>query len=135
MTDAILLVDDDPFILQITSRLLTLIGFRSLFTASSGSEALKVWHENKSSIHTVLTDMNMPGMRGDELALELLESDPDLKIVFMSGNHPDHLDPLLPLVEGVNFLQKPFTLDGLSEMLRFPQSSEIRSKIPTPVLI
>lgn len=117
MKTTILLVDDDPIVLQVTHILLHALGYDHILTARCASEALDIWQNHKDEIGSLLTDMNMPGLSGDELAAELLQSDPDLEPFFMSGNPPDLLNSRIPLCQGVNFIQKPFTPQELGLVL------------------
>ena len=59
----------------------------------------------------------MPGMSGDQLAAQLLQVDPRLQTFFMSGNPPEFLKSRIPLCQGVNFIQKPFTPQELALVL------------------
>jgi FixJ family two-component response regulator len=120
MKDTILLVDDDSYVLQITKRLLLSIGFKQILTARCPTEALSLWRNQKDEIGFLLTDINMPGMSGDELATELLISEPDLNVFFMSGNPPELLNSKIPLHRGVNFIQKPFSPQQLGKVLGRP---------------
>lgn len=117
MKNTVLLVDDDPFVLQVTSILLRSLGHNYILMARNASEALAIWHSHKDEIGRLLTDINMPGLSGDELAAELLQADPDLEACFMSGNPPDLLNSKIPLLQGRNFVQKPFTQQQLGLVL------------------
>lgn len=117
MKNTLLLVDDDPLILQITSRLLGVLGFTHVLKARCATEALRIWQDHKYEIGILLTDINLPGMSGDELAAELHEADPHLELFFMSGVQPDCYTSKIPLHPGLNFLQKPFTPQQLEHLL------------------
>jgi CheY-like chemotaxis protein len=123
MRNTVLLVDDDPFVLQVAARILSSFGFGKILTARFPAEALDIWQDHKEEIGILLTDMNMPGMTGDELAAELLQTDPDLEVFFMSGNSPEELNTKIPLIPGVNFVQKPFSPQKLGQVLRRPALS------------
>ena len=66
----------------------------------------------------MLTDVVMPEMNGLELADRLKSIQPTLKCLYMSGYSADAITCQAYLEEGMNFLQKPFTLIDLSEKLR-----------------
>jgi CheY-like chemotaxis protein len=117
MKNTVLLVDDDPIVLQVTSILLRSLGHNYILMARNASEALGIWHSHKDEIGRLLTDINMPGLSGDELAAELLQADPGLEAFFMSGNPPDLLNSKIPLRQGLNFIQKPFTPQELGLVL------------------
>ncbi len=129
MRETILLVEDDPLMMHIVSRMLDAIGFTRIFKAGSASEALPLWQKHKDEISLVLTDMNMPGMRGDELASQLLDDCPDLKIIFMSGNPPELLDTCIPLLPEKNFLQEPFSMRSLCHLLGEGNLSEKNAEV------
>ena len=61
----------------------------------------------------------MPDLFGDQLALRLVEINPGLKVVMMSGNAPDSLETGIPIEEGKNFLRKPFLIDELRECVDY----------------
>jgi CheY-like chemotaxis protein len=78
-----------------------------------------VWQKQKDRIQLLLTDIVMPGnMPGYELARQLQAEKPQLKIIYTSGYSEDLADKRLRLMEGVNFLQKPYAPQQLAEALR-----------------
>jgi YesN/AraC family two-component response regulator len=87
--------------------------------ASDGEEAIKVAQKNSGNkIHLLLTDVVMPGMSGRELAEMLAPQHPGLKILYMSGYTDNAIVNHGVLEEGVNYIQKPFTLDALARKVR-----------------
>ncbi|MGZ8919911.1 MAG: response regulator [Limisphaerales bacterium] len=128
MKKTVLLVDDDPFVLEVAARMLITIGLSNILTALSPAEALAIWQLHKDEIGILLTDINMPEMSGDELAAQLLQTDPDLELFFMSGNPPELLNTRIPLTPGVNFVQKPFTPQEFGKVLRRPYPSTASPK-------
>jgi CheY-like chemotaxis protein len=104
----ILVVDDDPAMLELSCRLLGSLGYRNSVRAHSAAEAIAVLEApSRESIALVLSDFQMPGMNGDDLALYLRRQLPSLPCLLMSGAPPDFLKSKVPLQEGVNFLSKP----------------------------
>jgi two-component system nitrogen regulation response regulator GlnG len=73
-----------------------------VYCCGSAEEALKKIKER--SFDLVLTDVFMPGMRGDEMAVTMLKATPDLKIIVMSSMPKENLPPL---PKGVAFIPKP----------------------------
>ncbi|MCA1792897.1 MAG: response regulator [Desulfobacteraceae bacterium] len=75
---------------------------------------MKLARTHAGKIHLVITDVVMPGMNGRDLAAQLTQLYPDLKVLFMSGYtanviaHHGVLDP------GVHFMQKPFSMDDIA---------------------
>ena len=111
----ILLVDDDKDLREFLYQHLLHCG-HAVLQAGSGVEALDRFRRNPE-IDLVVTDIVMPGLSGDQLAMKLLESRPDLPLLFISANASNHVESLVPLEEGRNFLRKPFTLENLQRMI------------------
>ena len=80
--------------------------------------ALSVFQERHQEIHLVLLDMIMPGMNGKELFARVAEKYPCLEVLYMSGYTDNVIAHHGVLDEGVQFIQKPFTLKNLSERIR-----------------
>ena len=116
--ELILLVEDELTVRLPVSNMLQRFGYQVL-TTESGVEALKVWQKHKDRIDLLLTDIVMPdGMTGYDLARQLLADKPELKVIYTSGYSADLGGRHSLLVEGVNFLQKPYAPQALSEILR-----------------
>jgi CheY-like chemotaxis protein len=87
--------------------------------AINGVEALDVWNQHRDEIHLLLTDLVMPGgISGIELAGQLLETNPKLKVIYASGYSAEVASKDFPLKEGVNFLTKPFEAQKLAQTIR-----------------
>lgn len=113
----ILLVEDEEELRTLARRLLSRNGF-TVLEARDGPGALSVCRERPGKIDVVLTDVVMPGgLSGIELAEQLRAEQPTLRVVFTSGHSEDLLDSKGTLAEGVNFIQKPFTLSSLLHTL------------------
>jgi two-component system cell cycle sensor histidine kinase/response regulator CckA len=80
-----------------------------LLKASSGQDALNVVAASGRPLDLVLTDARMPHMSGVELVRRLMERDPNLAVVLMSGRDVEDLDGFGGADRPVAFLQKPFT--------------------------
>jgi PAS domain S-box-containing protein len=107
-TEEILIVEDEASVRHLSSEILTNAGFR-VFTAVDGIDGLNIFKNHQSEIKLVLTDVVMPGMNGKELADQLLETKPDLKIVYCSGYTHDSISHHGILDEDKEFLPKPFS--------------------------
>jgi PAS domain S-box-containing protein len=83
-TERILLVEDEPALRDATAQLLVERGYEVL-VASDGLDALEVFDRDAGTIDLVLSDVAMPRMRGDELALRLAERQRGLQVILMSG--------------------------------------------------
>ena len=79
----VLVVDDDNAVRRATCRILMRAGY-SVLEARNGHEALAT-HEDHGAVDMLLTDVVMPKMSGDELIVQLLERQPDLKCAYMTG--------------------------------------------------
>ena len=116
--ETILLVEDEAFLRVSLSKVLTQLGYRVL-EAINGDDAIATWKKHGDEIHLLLTDLVMPGgINGMELAGQLLEMKPKLKVIFASGYSADVASKDFPLEEGVNFLAKPFEARKLAETVR-----------------
>jgi two-component system, cell cycle sensor histidine kinase and response regulator CckA len=110
----LLLVDDEPAVLNLASIFLSKAGYK-VFTAPSGLEAISLFPEIRSSTEILVTDVRMPVMDGLQLARSLRESKPDLKVVFMSG-YPASEDLQEEINQGsAKFLAKPFTPQSIEK--------------------
>jgi PAS domain S-box-containing protein len=103
----ILLVENDQMMRTLTRQMLEEHGYRVL-EASDGNAALEQAAAD-GRIALVLTDVVMPGMSGPEFARRLAESDPQVKVVYMSGYTGELVGQKEQLRPGVNLLEKPFT--------------------------
>jgi FixJ family two-component response regulator len=74
--------------------------------------------ENAGIINLLITDVIMPEMNGKELTHALQSLNPEIKSIFMSGYTADIISQHGVLEEGVNFIQKPFSLPDLSHKVR-----------------
>jgi two-component system cell cycle sensor histidine kinase/response regulator CckA len=107
-----LVVDDDASIRTMLARVLGVFGF-SVLAAANGQEALALIDAHIGPIRLLVTDVDMPGLTGGELAQALGATRPDLAVLFVSGRSAPR--GLSDTVRGqaAAFLAKPFTLDGL----------------------
>ncbi|HSP66369.1 MAG TPA: response regulator [Bryobacteraceae bacterium] len=103
----ILVVDDDATILESVRGFLD--GDYHVLSALSGKEALERSRDFKAEIHLLLSDFQMQGMTGIELATQITAARPDIKVLLMSG----YPAGMLVLNEGWHFLPKPFVSSQL----------------------
>lgn len=113
---SVLLVDDDRYLLDITKVILESLGC-IVFPANSPSEALQIADDGDNAIDLLMTDVIMPEMNGLELSKKIDLIRPGLKCLFMSGYSSDILAPKGVLDEGVNLIQKPFSLKSISDKI------------------
>jgi two-component system cell cycle sensor histidine kinase/response regulator CckA len=116
--ETILVVEDEPALRELVVNVLELCGYRIL-QACTGVEALKVWEKHKDEIDLLLTDMVMPeGISGRQLAERLQAQDPGLKVIYTSGYSPGMAGKDIALLEGFNFLAKPYPPSRLALVVR-----------------
>ncbi len=112
----ILLVEDEPAVLEVVRLMLERLGYRVL-TARNGEEALQVYQAHAGEVDLVLTDLVMPGMGGRELLRALRERDPQVRGVVMTG-YPLGETPEGLKEEGiVAWVQKPLDQEKLALLL------------------
>ena len=113
MTEAgikILLVDDDPSILEILTDLMAIFGYE-YDTAQNGHEAIEKL--KKGGFHIVLTDMKMPGMDGMELLRYINSSYSNIKVMVLTGYDRTFSYTDVVKAGASDFISKPFNTDEL----------------------
>lgn len=110
-SETVLVVDDEPQILRIVSGFLC--GQYHVLTAKSGTDALQQSEKFKGEIHVLLSDFQMAGMTGIELATRITAARPKIKVLLMSS----YSEGMLVLNEGWHFLPKPFVLSQLRSLV------------------
>ena len=112
----ILLVDDEEMIIDVGVQILQKLGYEVL-TAGHGKEAIEVYQQNRQKVAMVILDLIMPEMDGGETYDRLKEMDPNVKVLLSSGYSLDGQATEI-LKRGCDgFIQKPFSIKGLSEKL------------------
>jgi two-component system, cell cycle response regulator CpdR len=99
----VLVVDDEPLVLDVTASMLEDLGCE-VITAAGGQDALQKLHANRR-IEVLITDINMPGMNGYALANAALQIRRGLKVIVLSGRQ-DHGG-------GFPLVRKPFLREDL----------------------
>ncbi|MFH0996312.1 MAG: response regulator [Pseudomonadota bacterium] len=115
--ETILLAEDEPVILELTTTMLEQLGY-SVLAASTPGEAIRLAQAHPGPIHLLMTDVVMPEMNGRNLAKNLLSLYPRLKRLFMSGYTANVIAHHGVLDEGVYFIQKPFSIKELAAKVR-----------------
>lgn len=111
--ETVLVVEDEPSLLTMCEMMLEELGYQVLAAGTPG-EAIRLAGEHASELHLVMTDVVMPEMNGRDLAERLQSLHPGMKILFMSGYTADVIAHRGVLDEGVNFMQKPFSMKDLA---------------------
>jgi PAS domain S-box-containing protein len=115
--ETILLVEDEPPNLVVAAKMLERLGYQ-VVTAASPEEAMQCAAAQAGEIHLLITDVVMPGMNGRDLAGNLMSKYPGLKRIFMSGYTADVIAKQGVLDPDVDFLQKPFSMKDLGNIVR-----------------
>ncbi|MGH1340802.1 MAG: ATP-binding protein [Nannocystales bacterium] len=108
----ILVVEDEPLLLRLTTRLLKKGGY-TVLAAEDGPTALKLARGHDGKIELLLTDVVMPHMTGKQLAETLSQERPETRVLYVSGYTQNTIVHGGVLDKGVAFLEKPFSLDSL----------------------
>jgi hypothetical protein len=108
MARTVLVVDDDPTVLNVTKDMLIDIGCETV-TALSGPEALERLSRGPQ-IEIMITDINMPDMDGYELVRLATEMRADLQVILLSGRESE--------INGLPFIRKPFFVDDLIRTMK-----------------
>ncbi len=116
-TETILIVEDEVMILNVTSGILTRAGYNVL-VADNPEIAISECKRHQQKIDLLLTDVVMPKMNGNELAKQLKELYPNLKVLFMSGYTSNMISQHGVFENRTNFLQKPFSVNDLTNKVR-----------------
>jgi len=115
--ERILVVEDDPTLLQLAAKMLADAGYEP-FPVSSPSEAMELSRERSADYDLLLTDVVLPGMSGRDLYDVLRTGMPRLACLYMSGYTANVITHHGVLDSGVHFLQKPFGRGELAAKVR-----------------
>jgi two-component system, cell cycle sensor histidine kinase and response regulator CckA len=116
--ETILVAEDEDALREMVAQVLRIQGY-TVLEAASGREALDLWERAEGRIDLLLTDMVMPGgILGSELAERLSKQSPQLKIIYTSGYSPGIAGRDISLLEGGNFLPKPYSVGKLAQFVR-----------------
>ena len=115
--ETILLVEDDASVLNLSKMILERLGYYVLPTIRP-DEAIEMARNYSDRIHLLMTDVVMPGMSGNDLAKQITQIHPDIQTLFMSGYTANVIAHQGILDEGVNFIEKPFSINDLGQKIR-----------------
>jgi CheY-like chemotaxis protein len=110
----VLFVDDEEMLLEVGSLMLQRLGYNVL-TTSRGQEAIEIFKKNEVAF--VILDMRMPGMNGDEVCKQLKKIKPKIKILLASGYVKFYSEDYLVDSGFDDIIDKPFTIEQLSEKI------------------
>jgi len=112
-SETVLVVEDVRAVRGVAREMLERSGYRVL-EAENGDAALRLAARHPGPIDLLLTDVVMPGLSGRQLAAQLTELRPRLRVLYMSGYTDDAVVNHGMLEPGIQYLQKPFTREGLA---------------------
>jgi DNA-binding NtrC family response regulator len=113
----VLVVEDDANIRSNVCECLQQLGYQTS-QAESGGSALHVCEQLEGRIDLVITDLVMAGTSGNELANDLTERYPEIRVLFMSGYSEDSAARREILMRNRPFLQKPFSVAELAKSVQ-----------------
>lgn len=126
-TETVLLVEDEESVRTLTRSLLEEAGYM-VIEASNGAQAFEIAGRHSGPIHLLLTDVVMPGMNGRVLAQRMIEAQPKMRVLYISGYTGSFSSPGGLFDAGAILVQKPFSratlLRKLREALDFQKESE-----------
>lgn len=122
-SETILVVEDEPSVLEVATEVLRQHGYTVLSAASPG-DALRIAQEYHDPIHLLITDVVMPVMSGRELADYILRLHPQIRVLYVSGYTENTIVHQGILEEGIHFLPKPYTPAQLLRKVREVLESE-----------
>jgi len=116
-TETILLVEDEPAILEMVRIMIRRLGY-TVLSAGKPTEAMELARNFTGEIHLLMSDVIMPEMNGRDLARSIASLHPQIRLLFMSGYPANVIARQGVLDEGVHFIQKPFLMKDLAAKLR-----------------
>ena len=116
-SEIIMVVEDNDMVRQMTVDMLTRRGY-TVFEASGGAACLQMLRNHPGPLDLLITDVVMPEMNGKMLYKEAEQLIPGLKVLYMSGYTENVIASRGVLDHGVNFIEKPFTPNGLAAKVR-----------------
>ena len=125
-SETVLLVEDEQDVREIAREFLESGGYR-VIEAKDGSEAIDLAGQNRGKIQLLVTDMVMPGMTGQELAVRMQMEHPGLYVIFMSGYSEHAATEMANADPSVRLLTKPFSRTALLRAAREAIQGEERA--------
>src|SRR6266436_5304656 len=116
-TETVLVVEDAASVRMVTRQVLERFGY-AILEAPNGETALRLAAKHHGPIHLLLTDVIMPGLSGRQLAEQLAQLRPDMKVLYASGYADQAIIHHGILDSDIAYLQKPFTPETLARRVR-----------------
>ncbi len=115
--ERVLVIDDEDAVRNVLGLSLSHLGYE-VETASSGREGLELFQASDGEICLVVLDLLMPGLSGEDVFYRLQEIDPSVKVLIVSGFSSEHVVQRILRDGARDFIQKPFSIEVLSEKVR-----------------
>jgi len=116
-SERILFVDDEELLVEVGVEMLKDLGYDAVGVTRS-DEALGMFMEKPDRFDLVITDMTMPGMTGDQMAIKMMQHRPEIPIVICTG-FSKRMSAIQAASTGIRaFLMKPVTVEELSRTIR-----------------
>jgi CheY-like chemotaxis protein len=113
----ILFIDDEDILIDLGKQMLKKLGYR-VETRTQPVKALEVFRAGPDKFDLVISDMTMPNMNGDTLAMELMKIRPDIPVIICTG-YSERMDDQRAQELGIKgLIMKPFTIRSLSKTVR-----------------
>ena len=124
----ILVVDDEPMMLNLLRTILTRLGHEVLM-ASGGQQAVELFRRDRPQV-TIL-DLNLPDLNGIEVLRQIHGTDPQASVIILTGAGTEAMEKQARQLGVTDFLQKGFSLHGLGEALRRVMKQQNQTAAPT----
>jgi PAS domain S-box-containing protein len=115
--ERILVVEDDISLLDFVSSLLLRYKY-NVYRAENAEKAIEIFKKENGDFQLLLSDIVMPGKSGLELARELTEKNPNLKVILNSGYTKRRISRVSLEKKGIKFIFKPYTIEQLLKTVR-----------------
>lgn len=117
----ILIADDDPIFLAITSAMVRKMGY-SILTASDGKEAVEQFEKHQLSVTQIVIDVNMPKMSGIAAIQQIQQQCGHVRAIVVSGYTQEEQGEQFSAIRNFSYLQKPLSFECLHDALKQPDS-------------
>ncbi|MBN1595049.1 PAS domain S-box protein [candidate division FCPU426 bacterium] len=115
--ETVLVVEDEKQVRNLMSQILNKYGYK-VYTAANAEEAVELVKQERQPLDLLITDVIMPRINGKELFQQLTVRHPGLKVLFVSGYAKKIIENRINIEPGLNFLQKPFSVEELARKTR-----------------
>lgn len=116
-TETVLLIDDEPTVLQVSKAILETLGYK-VYDVHDGEQAIALYAQKKDEIDVIVLDMIMPGLSGSQTFDGLREINPRARVILSSGYSLNDQARTIMDRGCAGFVQKPFDVTQISRKLR-----------------